>query len=76
MSSSKAGLEESAARILFLSGVKLLLQGEFEGALRRFEKASEIFTGKGLKSEMSMCYRQNGKYLHFLGGVGKGETVL
>jgi tetratricopeptide (TPR) repeat protein len=60
MSSSKAGLEESAARILFLSGVKLLAQGEFERALRRFEKASEIFTGEGLKSEMSMCYRQMG----------------
>ncbi|MGQ9722963.1 MAG: tetratricopeptide repeat protein [Candidatus Jordarchaeum sp.] len=74
MSSSKAGLEESAAKILFLSGVKLLSQGEGERALRRFEKASEIFTEKGLKSEMARCYRQMGNVYTFYEEWDKAET--
>lgn len=73
MISPKVGLEESAARILFLSGVKLLAQGEFERALRRFEKASEMFTEKGLKSEMSMCFRQMGNIYTFYEEWEKAE---
>ena len=73
MSSSKIGLEESAARILYLSGVKLLSQGEVERALKRFEKASEIFTEKGLKSEIAGCYRQMGNVYMFYEEWDKAE---
>lgn len=73
MSSSKIGLEENAARVLYLSGVKLLSQGEGERALKRFERASEIFTKKGLESDKARCYKQMGNVYSFYEEWNKAE---
>lgn len=73
MNSSKTGLKESAARVLYSSGVKLLSQGEVERAFKRFEKASEIFTEKGMKSEIAGCYRQMGNVYTFYEEWDKAE---
>nr|MDO8081320.1 tetratricopeptide repeat protein [Candidatus Freyarchaeota archaeon] len=73
MDSQKTGLEESAAEILYLAGVRLLSEGNGEKALQRLEKASEIYTKKGLKPEIAKCYKQMGNVYTFYEEWDKAE---
>lgn len=73
MNSQKIGLEERAAEILYAAGVKLLSEGNGEKALQRFEKASEIYTNKGLKLKSAKCFKQMGNVYAFYEEWDKAE---
>lgn len=74
MDSQKMGLEENAAEILYLAGVRLLSEGKGEKALQRLEKASEIYTRKGLKPNIAKCYKQMGNVYAFYEEWDKAEA--
>lgn len=74
MDSQEVGPEEKAAQILYLAGVRLLSEGNGRGALQRLEKASEIYTKKGLKPDIAKCYKQMGNVYTFHEEWEKAET--
>jgi tetratricopeptide (TPR) repeat protein len=70
----EVGPEEKAAQILYLAGVRLLSEGNGKNALQRLEKASEIYTKKGLKTDAAKCYKQMGNVYAFHEEWEKAET--
>ncbi|MEM2146562.1 MAG: tetratricopeptide repeat protein [Candidatus Jordarchaeaceae archaeon] len=74
MDSQEVGPEEKAAQILYLAGVRLLSEGDGRKALQRLEKASEIYTKKGSKTDVAKCYKQMGNVYAFHEEWEKAET--
>ncbi|MHA1644654.1 MAG: tetratricopeptide repeat protein [Candidatus Freyarchaeota archaeon] len=73
MRSQEAELEEKAAGVLFVSGVKLLSQGEGKRALRRFERAAETYRERGLRRGVAECFREMGNVYAFYEEWDKAE---